>query len=113
MQAAGLKVTAQGLHKWMHGGGISADNLKDLARYFGVSPAFLYFGETTEASNLVDDLTPDARLIAKAWLRMPERFRTPLAVEILKVAQAFADKRDVQFQFSMKQALEKLTKGES
>jgi hypothetical protein len=113
MNEAGLSVTAQGLHKWCNGGGISADNLKDVARYFGVSPAFLYFGETAETSSVVDDLTPDARLIARAWLRMPERFRTPLAVEILKVALAFADKQDVSFQLSVKQALEKLTKGES
>ena len=115
MQAAGLNVSAQGIHKWTHGGGISADNLKDVARYFGVSPAYLYFGETSETSdagNPADGLTAEARLIGKAWLRMPERFRTPLAEEIFKVALAFTDKDDDRlFHLAVKQALEKITKG--
>lgn len=105
MQKAGLKVTAQGLHKWVQGGGISADNLKDVAKFFGVSPAHLYFGEIGESE---DKLTPEAVLVAKAWLLVPERFRADLTRDILRIATAYADKEDTAFQFSLKKMLDEL-----
>jgi hypothetical protein len=105
MQKAGIKVTAQGLHKWVNGGGISAENLKDVARYFKVSPAHLYFGELGETE---DQLTPDARLVAKAWMLVPERFRPDLTRDLLRIASAYADKEDKALQFSLKKMLDEL-----
>ena len=118
MQAAGLKVTAQGLHKYTHGGGASPENVKDIARYFGVSPGYLYFGEpfgeSNESSKRDGNLSPDARLLGEAWLRMPERFRTPLAVEVFKVALAFTtDEQDRLFRIAVQQALQRIAKGGS
>lgn len=55
MQDAGLKVTPQALRKWTHGGGISPENVKAVARYFDVSPGNLYIGETDESSVEQDD----------------------------------------------------------
>jgi hypothetical protein len=116
MQAAGLKVTAQGLHKYTHGGGASPENVKDIARYFGVSAGFLYFGETSGPSGTSkvenDELSRDARLIAKAWSLLPERFRVPLAVDTFKLFEALTDKEENRaLHVEVKQALERLTKG--
>ena len=115
MQAAGLKVTAQGLHKYCHGGGASPENVKDIARYFGVSPGYLYFGETSDTNKMEsNELSPDATLVAKAWQRMPERFRTPLAVEVFKVALAFTtNEQDRLFRIAVQQALQRIAKGGS
>ena len=114
MQAAGLKVTAQGLHKYTHGGGASPENVKDIARYFGVSPGYLYFGESIESSKPAEKLSPDAQLLGEAWLRMPERFRTPLAVEVFKVALAFTtDEQDRLFRIAVQQALQRIANGGS
>ena len=118
MQAAGLNVTAQGLHKWIAlNGGIGVENLRDVARYFGVSPGWLYFGEEDGTiENKVVDLSPDARLVAKAWSLLPERYRVPLAMDIFKLAQnQIDDNSDPALHFAIKQALkravEDLTKG--
>ncbi|HJU21914.1 MAG TPA: helix-turn-helix transcriptional regulator [Casimicrobiaceae bacterium] len=114
MQAAGLNVTAQGLHKWMNGGGITAENLQDIARYFGVSPAYLYFGEPSESNEVNDDdgLSREARLVAKAWSLLPERFAVPLALDTFKLFEALIDKDDQRpLHVEVKQALERLTKG--
>lgn len=105
MSKAGLKVTAQGLHKWVNGGGISAENLQDVARYFKVSPAHLYFGEIGGEES---DLTPEARLVAKAWMLVPERFRPDLTRDILRIASAYADKEDQAFRFSLQKMLDEL-----
>lgn len=103
MQRSGLKVTAQALHKWTHGGGISPDNLRDVARYFRVSPAHMAFGEVGEAQ---DGLSPEARLVAKAWSVIPERFRPDLTRDILRIALAYADRDDKAFQFSLQKMLD-------
>jgi hypothetical protein len=105
MTRAGYKVTAQGLHKWCNGGGISADNLKDVAKYFNVSPAHLFFGELGDTT---DDLSPEARLVGKAWSLVPPRFRPELTRDILKMAVAYADPNDKALQFSLKQAIDQL-----
>ena len=122
MQAAGLNVTAQGLHKWIAlNGGIGVDKLRDVARYFGVSAAWLYFGETNEASDMKDapahdDLSREAHLVATAWSLLPERYRVPLALDIFKLAQNQISENDnPRLHFEIKQALkravEDLTKG--
>jgi hypothetical protein len=118
MQAAGLNVTAQGLHKWIAlNGGIGVDNLRDVARYFGVSPGWLYFGEEDEPTdNKLDELSSEARLVGKAWSLLPERYRVPLAMDIFKLAQnQIDDNSDPALHFAIKQALkravEELTKG--
>lgn len=41
-----LRVSAQGMHKWSKGGGIEQDKLKLLAEFFGVSEAWLMYGES-------------------------------------------------------------------
>jgi hypothetical protein len=118
MQAAGLNVTAQGLHKWIAlNGGIGLDNLRDVARYFDVSPGWLYFGEEDEPTDhKLDDLSPEARLVAKAWSLLPECYRVPLAMDIFKLAQNQIDENaDPRLHFEIKQALrravDELTKG--
>lgn len=42
----GLRVSAQGMHKWSKGGGIEQDKLKLLAEFFGVTEAWLMYGES-------------------------------------------------------------------
>jgi len=107
MQKAGLKVTAQALHKYIAGaGGVSEENLKGIAKFFGVSPAHLYFGEIGESE---DALTPEARLVAKAWMLVPDRFRPELTRDILRIAFAYADQEDEAFRSSLKKMLEQLT----
>jgi transcriptional regulator with XRE-family HTH domain len=115
MQKMGLTVTAQGLHKWVFGGGISVENLRDVADFFGVSPAFLYFGETGDTSKVEsDDMSPDAQLVARAWSLLPKRFAVPLAVDTFKLFEALTDKEQNRaLHVVVKQALERLTKGGS
>lgn len=42
----GVRISAQGMHKWVkQGGGITLENAKVVSEYFGVSPSWLLFGE--------------------------------------------------------------------
>jgi hypothetical protein len=41
----GIRISAQGIHKWSKGGGIEQDKLKLLAEFFGVTEAWLTYGE--------------------------------------------------------------------
>lgn len=105
MQKAGYSVTAQGIYKWCNGGGISPGNLLDVARFFGVSPAHLFFGGAATAD---DDLTPEAKLVGKAWSLVPDRFRPDLTRDILRIASAYADKEGPAFRASLKAMLDSM-----
>lgn len=84
----GFDISAQALHKYAHGGGISADSLEQLASYFGVPPAELFFGE--QASANLNGLPSESQLIGWAWGVIPERFKKDLRRDILTLAAGFA-----------------------
>ena len=53
----GVRITAQAMHKWVkQGGGITPDNARVVAEYFGVSPGWLLFGEGPEPKPSIDKI---------------------------------------------------------
>jgi hypothetical protein len=87
MRKSGIRVTTAGLHKWVTGGGITAENLMAVAKFFNVSPSMLYFGEDGAPKAAKSQ---DAQMIAFAWQFIPERFKTQYRVDILKLGLAYA-----------------------
>lgn len=45
----GIRISAQGMHKWAKGGGIDPESLKPIADFFGVSESWLMYGTGPEA----------------------------------------------------------------
>lgn len=84
----GFDISAQALHKYAHGGGISADSLEQLASYFGVPPAELFFGEQAPPS--ASSLSTEGQLIGWAWGIIPERFKDELRRDIITLASGYA-----------------------
>lgn len=61
---AEVRITPQAMHKWVkQGGGITPDNARVVAEYFGVSPGWLLFGEGPEPQprirHILEDLPPE------------------------------------------------------
>lgn len=51
----GLRISPQAMHKWVKGGGITPDNAKIVAEFFGVTPGWLLFGEGADTRPSVED----------------------------------------------------------
>ena len=88
LNKGGFNISAQALHKWIHGGGISAENLGQLAAYFGVPASELFFGEAPPTK--LDSLTPEGQLVGWAWALIPERFKKELRRDIFTLATGYA-----------------------
>lgn len=88
LRRKGFDISAQALHKYAHGGGISADSLQQLATYFGVPPAELFFGE--QAAVNLTSLPSEGQLIGWSWGLIPERFKKDLRRDIFTLAAGFA-----------------------
>jgi hypothetical protein len=86
---AGVRISPQALHKYGTGGEISRQMLIDLARFFDVSPAWLYFGLEERPA---DALPADLEVLMKAVTLIPERFRLGIERDIYKIALAYIDK---------------------
>lgn len=50
-----IRISPQAMHKWVHGGGITPENAKVVALFFGVTPGWLLFGEGAESVPSVED----------------------------------------------------------
>jgi hypothetical protein len=85
----GVRVSPQALHKYANGGEISHKMLLDVARFFDVSPAWLYFGVEEPPA---DALPADLEVLTKALTVIPERFRHGIERDIYKIALAYTDK---------------------
>jgi len=62
----GIRVSPQGMHKWAKGGGADPDKIELMAKYWGVSAAWLAYGvgdpnKTPTLSDAVDALPDDSR----------------------------------------------------
>lgn len=60
----GVSISAQAMHLWANGGGITEPNLKAVADYFGVSAMWLGFGVEPARESLEDvlrSMPPDDR----------------------------------------------------
>lgn len=51
LASKGVNISIAGIHKWTKEGGISPENLSAVARAYGVSKIWLYFGEEEESTN--------------------------------------------------------------
>jgi hypothetical protein len=83
----GKKITPQAMHKWLQGGGVAKKHLELLASYFGVTEAWLAYGEE-RAYNDVATLTLEGIVTA-----LPEGAALAL-VELLRV---FVEQHAVHF----------------
>lgn len=111
MAKRGIKITAQALHKWCHGGGITPENAKEVAKFFEITPGELLFGE--EQRKIGDDLSREAQLIGRAWDKVPERMRRELGRDLLKTALAYTEPsndKERNFMAKVRSAIDDLTK---
>lgn len=72
----GRRITAQAMHKWLQGGGVTLEHIEILARYFRVTRAWLLWGDEPH----VDD-APNAQAL--------EGFAAALPVEVAHSFVAF------------------------
>ena len=64
LERFGARITAQAMHKWVkQGGGITPENARIVADYFGVNPGWLLFGEgpapEPRIRHILEDLPPE------------------------------------------------------
>lgn len=72
VQLAGGKVTAQGVHKWLHGGEISEANLDALAKAYNTTPAYIRYG--VEPMELSESQRAAAELVKEEPEAVQEAF---------------------------------------
>jgi hypothetical protein len=88
MKRRGIDISPAALYKWTDGGGINSDTLMQVADYFGVSAAELFFGELPPTPH--GGLSEDAYLIGWCWSVIPERMKKIMRGDILRMAKAYA-----------------------
>lgn len=72
-RSTGIRITPQAMARWAKGGGINAATLRAIAKYFGVSESYLYFGqfETRDLSlmEVLEPLSQESRRMALEYLQ--------------------------------------------